>query len=380
MDGPLAAGRQFPSDQMQFEEWFCNEDRARAYVAAVRFRAGVTCSGCGGRLGRADRSGRLWCPPCRRHRSLTAGTRMQGTKLPMRLWLAACWHLTQTKTGTSATAFADSYGLPYNSTWLLFHKIRSVTDQVGRDRLSGRVEIDETMVGGYEPASRGRSKKIPVIVAVEFNDTTTSLGRARIKRLPTTSRTQVSKFIRDNIEPGTILFSDGAQVYVSAVLDLYAEGLLYPLHQTNQTASERDPSEMMARVHLVISLFKRQQLGTFHGGIADHHLDPYLSEFVFRFNRRRSRSRGRIFWALITALCDSPEPVRYADLRARGTEVAAADTAAAKADRVRARAAHAAVERHRYATRKARERGQPAPPNPALLPDHLNHEEPEDPF
>jgi transposase-like protein len=311
--------------------------------------------------------------------SLTAGTRLQGSKVPVRIWLAACWHLTQTKTGISATAFASMYGLPYNSTWLLFHKIRSAMDQAGKDRLSGRIEIDETMIGGYAPAISGnRTKKVPVAVAVEF--TKTSLGRARMARLPSNSRSSLAQFIKDNIEPGSILFSDGNQTYRSAVLDLHNEGLDYQLSQLNQTAADLHPKEMMTKVHLVISLYRRQQLGTFHGGTADHNLDPYLSEFVFRFNRRRSRSRGRLFWGLVTALCDTTGPVRYRDLRGRSEEMAAADKAAAALDRKRAKAAHAAVEKHSYASRKAKERGLPAPANPAELPPELTHDEPLDPF
>lgn len=379
MEGALAAGRQFPAHQPQFEQWFSSEERARAYLAAVRFRAGAVCPKCGEELGGADRSGRLWCKECHRHVSLTAGTRLQGSRVPVRIWLAACWHLTQTKTGISATAFASMYGLPYNSTWLLFHKIRSAMDQAGKDRLSGRIEIDETMIGGYAPEISGnRSKKVPVVVAVEF--TKTSLGRARMARLPSNSRTSLAQFIKDNIEPGSILFSDGNQTYRSAVLDLHNRGLDYQLTQLNQTAADLHSKEMMTKVHLVISLYRRQQLGTFHGGAADHNLDPYLSEFVFRFNRRRSRSRGRLFWALVTALCDTTGPVRYRDLRGRNQEIAASDKAIAVLDRKRAKEAHAAVEKHRYNTKKAKERGLPPPANPAELPPELTHEEPDDPF
>lgn len=379
MGGALAAGRQFPANQPQFELWFSSEERARAYLAAVRFRAGAVCPKCEGPLRGAGRSGRLWCKACRRHLSLTAGTRLQGSKVPVRIWLAACWHLTQTKTGISAVGFASMYGLPYNSTWLLFHKIRSAMDQAGKDKLSGRIEIDETMIGGYAPEIAGlRSRKVPVAVAVEF--TQTSLGRVRMARLPSTSRTSLAQFVKDHVEPGSILFSDGSQTYRSAVLDLHNEGLEYQLSQLNQTAADLHSKEMMTRVHLVISLYKRQQLGTFQGGTADHNLDPYLSEFVFRFNRRRSRSRGRLFWGLVTALCDNPGPVRYVDLRGRNETVTAADTAAAALDRQRAREAHAAVERYRYAAKKATERGLPAPVNPAELPSELTHEDLGEPF
>lgn len=130
-----------------FEEWFGSEQAARAYLTQVRFRGGRGCPRCDGPLALGGPQG-LWCKACRRHVSLTAGTLMDSTKLPMRTWLAACWHVAQTKAGMSVTAFAHMYQLSYVSTWLLFHKVRSAMDQDGRDRLSGQVEIDETVIGG----------------------------------------------------------------------------------------------------------------------------------------------------------------------------------------------------------------------------------------
>jgi transposase-like protein len=317
--GAPRAGRHYPGTPREFEEWFRSERAAQAYLTAVRFRHGRACPRCDRDLSLSGGKG-MCCPVCRRHVSLTASTLMQATKLPIRTWLAACWHITQTKVGMSATAFADMYGLSYTSTWLLFHKVRSAMDQTGREQLAGRIEIDETWVGGREPGGRGKgsARKSVVIVACEYS--AAGLGRIRLERAHSSSTLAVQGFIEEHIEPGSILFSDGADTYVTAVNALASQGLIYRLNQTNQAQSTAPASEALPRVHRVISLFKRQQLGTFQGGISAQHLDPYLDEFAFRFNRRKSGSRGLLFWRLVCGLTEPGRPVRYVDLR--GSEAA----------------------------------------------------------
>jgi len=306
---------------------------------------------------------------------------MQGTRLPAKTWLAACWHLTQTKVGMSATGFADSYGLSYTSTWVLFHKVRSAMDQTGKEKLSGNVEIDETYVGGREPGGRGRgsARKSLVIVACEFS-TKTGLGRVRLQRAHSASTLSLKEFIAAHIEPGSILFSDGATQYVTAVNALAAEGLVYKLNQTNQVQSPLLAGELLPRVHRVISLFKRQQLGTFQGGISAQHLDPYLDEFTFRFNRRKSRSRGLLFWRLVCALTAPGEAVRYTDLRERKTDQDKAGKARRVADAEHKLNQERRAVNHQDAKRRAAKKGLPEPINPLALRADLHHEEPEDAF
>lgn len=378
--GPAVAGRHYPRTPSEFEAWVPNERAARAYLTAVRFRASRSCHKCGVELVLGGPRG-TWCQACRRHVSLTTGTLMQGTRLPMKTWLAACWNITQTKVGMSATGFADSYGLSYTSTWLLFHKIRYAMEQTGREKLSGHIEIDETWVGGHEVGGRGKgsARKSVVIAACEFNPYG-AIGRARLERAHSAGILSLKAFIRTHIEPGSILFSDGAASYITAVNDLHAEGLTYKLNQTNQQTTTLAPDEVLHRVHRVISLFKRQHLGTFQGGIGPQHLDAYLDEWVFRFNRRKSRNRGLLFWRLVTGITDTSGPLRYIDLRGAKAELAVAARKHKALEHQRMLDERSALNHHQYERRKAAKGGEPEPAPRGQLDPSLRHEEPLDPF
>lgn len=378
--GAPVVGQHYPRTPPEFEKWFDDEDDARAYLTDVRFRDGFNCPTCAAPLALGGPRG-MWCQKCRRHLSVTAGTLMDSTKLPLRTWLAACWYVTQTKVGVSATGFADMYGLSYTSTWLLFHKVRSAMDQNGRDRLDGNIEMDETTVGGYQQGgSKVSSNKSTVLVAVEF--AAGSMGRARLERAHSAGTLSIEAFIEEHIEPGSILFTDGNQAYVAAVNALASRGLVYKLNQVNQSKSTIPRGQLLPRVHKVISLMKRQQLGVFQGGIGHHNLDAYLDEYTFKFNRRRSGSRGLLFWRLVCGLTE-PRPgaaVRYEELRGRkkaSRKSAAAHAKAAAAHTRQMRATDANLQHRRQLARK---RGEPEPVSPKQLRPELVHVEPDEPF
>jgi transposase-like protein/ribosomal protein L37AE/L43A len=303
-----------------FEEWFSSEERVRNYVEAVRFRHTMACPFCGVLELKKAAPDRWWCSSCRRNVSLTSGTFLQGTRIPLRTWMAACWLMTQTKNGISALSFSAMYELPYNSTWLMFQKIRAAMDQTGRDRLRGEVEIDETWVGGREVGGRGKGsdRKSVVIVAVELvtaANGATKIGRVRLERAHDAGTLSIERFLERHVEPGTILYSDGNAAYVNAVNRFAAKGITYKLDQTVINGNPAPAASLLLHVHRVISLFKRWQLGTFQGGVRGQHLDAYLSEYTFRFNRRTSRSRGLLFYRLVCSLTDPGQAVRYAELR-----------------------------------------------------------------
>ncbi len=194
----------------------------------------------------------------------------------------------------------------------MLHRLRSVLVRPGRERLAGIVEVDETYIGGVEPGLRGgraRGKKILTAIAVEVHEPK-GIGRCRMLPLADASADSLQPFVTDHIEPGTRVITDGWQGYRGL------EKLGYVHDRRSQRAARargEDPTELLPAVHRVASLAKRWLLGTHQGSVDDAHLASYLNEFVFRFNRRRSRSRGMVFYRVLE-LAVAHDPVRYKDL------------------------------------------------------------------
>lgn len=289
---------------------------------------------------------------------------MQGSRVPIRLWLAACWQMTQAKPGVSATSFSRLYGVPYNTSWTLLHKIRSAMDQAGRDRLSGSIEIDETWVGGREEGGRGKGsdRKSVVIVACEVLKNGQYMGRVRLQRVPDAGTLSIEAFIETYIEPGSVLYSDGNQAYVLALNRLSARGLTYKLDQTVLLGNPAPMASLLMHVHRVISLFKRWQLGTFQGAARAQHLDGYLGEFTFRFNRRSSKDRGLLFYRLVCALTEQKRAVRYYELRSRLWEQEEAERVHAQALKVFHKQRRSEKNHEAYLKQKAAAAGEEPPP------------------
>jgi len=173
----------------------------------------------------------------------------------------------------------------------------------GRDLLDGDVEVDETYVGGEEPRlyGRARGKKALVEIAVECRGG--GSGRVRMARIPDASRASLHGFITANIEPGAMLLTDGWPPYASI------DRAGYGHKPVSIRASTENASELLPRVHRVASLLKRWLLATHQGAVAPEHLDYYLDEFTFRFNRRDSRARGLLFYRLLhQAVRTEPHP------------------------------------------------------------------------
>ncbi len=239
--------------------------------------------------------GRLICPACRHQASVGAGTIFDKTRTPLTAWFAAAWYVTNQKHGVSALGLKGVLGLgSYQTAWTIMHKLRRAMVRPGRDRLSGDVEADETYVGGPEPGLRGRQtrKKAIVAIAVEIPQPR-GFGRARLRRIPDVSGQSLLSFVRDAVEPGSIIHTDGWRGY---------NGLPEAGYTRKKTvlSDSGDPAHVsMPAVHRVASLLKRWLLGTHQGSVGPEQLDYYLDEFTFRFNRRNSRSRGMLFYRLL---------------------------------------------------------------------------------
>jgi transposase-like protein len=231
----------------------------------------------------------------------------EDSRKPLRLWFHVMWLMMAHKTGLSAKNLCDTYGFgSYQTAWGWLRKLRGVMIRSGRERLAGRVEVDETYVGGQKEGARGRGAegKTLVLVAVEGEPKKT-LGRVRFRCVEAIDRESVASFVRDYVEPGTKIVTDGLSVYDT----LKDGGFDHRPHII--TTGGGVARQQLDPVHLVISLLKRWLAGTHQGAVTPSHLQAYLDEFSFRFNRRLSQHRGKLFYRLIQqAVTIRPPPVK----------------------------------------------------------------------
>jgi transposase-like protein len=214
------------------------------------------------------------------------------------------WWVTSQKNGGSALGLQRVLGCSYKTAWALLHKFRRAMIRPGRDRLSGRIEVDESYLGGLEEGLRGRQIQRKVLIVIAAQEDGKGIGRIRMKRIPDASSGSLHSFIKESIEPGSIIHTDGWEGY-SGLDRIGYHHEITPLRNQSKAASE-----LLPRVHIVISLLKRWIMGTHQGAISHEHLDYYLDEFVFRFNRRKSHYRGKLFYRLIQQAVQI-EPVTY---------------------------------------------------------------------
>jgi transposase-like protein len=151
-----------------------------------------------------------------------------------------------------------------------------------RDRLSGRIEVDETYWGAEEEGIVGRLTEEKAILAVSAQEDGSGIGRIRMRRIPDLTKPTLHGFIAESIEPGSVVITDGWPAYGG--LEGYKHEPIV-ICRTGRTASK-----LLPRVHRVVSLLKRWTMGTHQGAVSDDHMDYYLDEFTFRFNRRKSAS------------------------------------------------------------------------------------------
>lgn len=294
----------FPRTLPELERRFADEDACRQDLFALRWPEGFVCPRCGGHKAWAMRRGLWLCAGCRYQVSVTAGTIFQDGRLPLMLWFRAMWYVTSQKNGVSALGVQRVLGLgSYQTAWAWLHKLRRAMVRPGRVRLSGTVEVDETYWGGEEAGVVGRLTHDKVLVAVAAQVDGTRIGRIRLKRIPNHTKATLHGFITQAVEPGSTVRTDGLNTY--AGLSGYTHEVIVVKRQTTTA------SELLPRVHLVVSLLKRWLLGTHQGAVGPAHLDSYLDEFTFRFNHRTSGSRGKLFFRLVQqAVQVRPHPYR----------------------------------------------------------------------
>lgn len=295
----------YPRTMVELEKRFATDAACLDYLFALRWPNGFVCPACGGtKSWKMERN--LWlCSSCRRQNSVTAGTVFQDSHLPLSLWFRAMWHVTSQKNGISALGLKRVLGLgSYKTAWSLLHKLRKAMVRPGRERLKGAVEVDEAFWGSKEEGVAGRLTVDKALIFIAVEEDGAGIGRIRLHRIRDASRVVLHGAIADAVEPGSIVRTDGLRAYLD--LEGYAHDRIIQNHQP-------DGEHILPRVHLVISLFKRWLMGTHQGAVLHTHLDDYLNEFTFRFNRRTSKSRGKLFYRLVQQAAQI-EPVTCASL------------------------------------------------------------------
>jgi transposase-like protein len=292
----LVAGTDYPNTYHGFVEMFPDEAACSAYLSKLRWPQGFVCPSChlaSVSAWPASRN-RLICPICRHQASVSAGTIFDKTRTPLTTWFEAAWHVCTAKNGMSAKTLERTIGITYRVAWTMLQRFRVAMVDAERKQLFGNVEVDETLIGGVKHGGkRGRgAEKSVVVIAVEIKDPI-GFGRIRMRHIPDASGANLTPFVCDSIAPGSAIHTDGWSGYN----ELVAKG--FTRNITVQSSSGDPAHVSMPGVHRVSSLLKRWILGTHQGSVVPEHLQSYLEEFTFRFNRRTSRSRGLVFRRLL---------------------------------------------------------------------------------
>ena len=295
----------YPRTLLELEKRFSSEEACAGYLAALRWPAGWICPRCAASEGWTVRRDHWLCGHCRYEMSVTAGTIFQDSHLPLTIWFRAIWQVTSQKNGISALGLQRVLGLgSYKTAWAMLHKLRRAMVRPGRDRLSGTVEVDETYWGAEESGLIGRLSVNKAIIAVAVEEDGRRIGRVRLQTIPNLTRAALHGFIAASVEPGSTVRTDGFKSYLG--LDGY-------VHQRHVQTEQSEDEHVLPRVHRVIGLLKRWLMGTHQGAVSAEHLDDYLHEFTFRFNRRTSGSRGKLFYRLAQQAVQI-QPVPFAKL------------------------------------------------------------------
>ena len=294
----------------EFEQRFATEGACRAYLARLRWPTGFCCPQCMTSGSWTTTRCLLMCRRCGYQASVTAGTIFHRTRLPLQDWFRAMWWMTDQKHRLSALGLQRLLGFgSYRTAWLWLQKLRRAVVRPGWDSLGGQIEVDETYVVGVEAGRSRRHMGSKALVAIAAQVDGKGIGRICLRRIPSASPSSLVAFVKYAVEPGSVVITDGWKAYAG----LKQEGFKHQPRLIN--TSGKITSALLPRVHQVSSLLKRWLMGTHKGALSREQLDSYLDEFTFRFNRRTSRYRWKLFYKLV-AQTVAIEPMPYSRLTA----------------------------------------------------------------
>lgn len=288
------------------------EEECMEYIFHLRWPDGFVCPRCHAQKVWSTKRALLVCASCGYQVSVTAGTIFHHTRKPLTMWFRTMWWVTSRKTGASALELQRVLGLgSYHTAWTWLHKLRRAMVRPGRDRLSGRIEVDETYIGGEKQGKRGRGAlgKSLVIIAAEKNGN--RIGRIRLRRVPDASAESLEGAVQQAAILGSVICTDGWKGYCR----LNSIGYTHEVVRHTEEVGD----SLLPHCHRVASLLKRWMMGTHQGAISHEHLDYYLDEYTFRFNRRTSNHRGKLFYRLVQqAVAIEPTPYKAMVKHVRG--------------------------------------------------------------
>ena len=309
----ISAGTHFPTSVGELRAWFPADADCLDYLDWLRWPDGFVCPRCGNPGGWLVADSGYKCVECGNRTSVTAGTLFDRRRSPLTVWFEAIWMFASSKEGVSASELQRALSIgSYATAWAMLHRLRCVLIRPGREPLTGPVEVDETYIGGKEPGlagGRAKGKKALVAIAIEVHEPR-GFGRVRMRVIDDASAITLNRFIADNVEPGATAATDGWTGYAG----VGAHGFTH--QRRNQSAAKargEDPGALLPGVHRVASLVKRWLAATHQGAVEIDHLQAYLDEFCFRFNRRHSSARGMLFYRVLE-LAIGHTPVRYREL------------------------------------------------------------------
>lgn len=277
------------------------EDDCFEYLSSIRWEGGFACAVCKGTTFWKTKQRQWVCTKCRTRARVLAGTLFQDTKLSLRLWFQMIWWFMGPRNGASALALQQNFGIgSYRTAGKILAKLRACAALPTRSKLTGVVEVDEAFMGGLN------NKEIIGIAAEKRGSAT---GRIRLKHLKSREASEIQGFITEVVELGSTIVSDRHKSYPSIIKKGYDHDPQKKPYSWEEV--DGDNERLLPRVHRVASLLKRWYYGTYHGRVQKQNLQHYLDEFVFRFNRRTSGSRGLVFHRMVEAAVRSkPRPIR----------------------------------------------------------------------
>jgi transposase-like protein len=269
-----------------FLKCFGTETDCAQALYLAHWAGGFRCPRCGGgahcELGEGSRR-RFQCNACHHQTSLTAGTLMSSTKLPLTTWFLAMYLISQAKTGLSALALKRQLGVSYPTAWLLHHKIMTAMQQrEAVHRLSGSVQVDDAYLGGERAGGkpgRGSENKVPLVAAVSVDEQDHPMY-AKLVRVPGFSSEALCEWAKRNLAPGTHVLSDGLACF-AAVTDA---GCTHDVHVVGQSKPRDLPQ--FRWVNTVLANLKTMLSGAYKAFKYRKYADRYLAAFAYRFNRR----------------------------------------------------------------------------------------------
>ena len=303
----------YPKTLLESEQRFASEEACREYLFNLRWPHGYRCPRCQHDKAWLTKRNLYHCVQCGYETSVTSGTIFQDTRKPLQLWFRAMWYVVNQKNGVSAIGLQGVLGIQrYETVWIWLHKLRTAMVRPGRDRLSGTVEVDETYIGGKRPGKRGRGAAGKSLVLIAVEDKVNHIGRIRLRRVLDAGAESLIPAVQESVEPCSIVRTDGWSSYER----LASTGYEHIIARHTADVGEN----LLPLVNRVAALLKRWLQGTHQGAVRISHLDYYLDEFTFQFNRRTSRSRGKLFFRLVQQAV-SIAPVKGQNIRGGQTRI-----------------------------------------------------------